>query len=328
MSDFDGDLANAARSGRDAARPAPAADIRRVGARMRRIRTATAATLSAAAIAGVIGIVSTTTSTEAIPDVADTTTPSESPTTPAQSPTAPPGSPSPSTPTPTSTTPPPPPPTTPVEPVLEGNLLRASDLDPLPSGDGVWQWVELDGAVPRCTPEVSAAAVETAAVRYGVVERQVYMTIQRAEAYATAVDAAARLAELRAGIGQCAEQAADVNLFAAFTLSGVGDGGFIVETVEPEEGLLDLPLDGTPDSSLFATTRFAQTGRVVTWTAWTVSKAEYLSYPEVAELAAAVDRLCGPADGACTGDDAALTITYPTELAGTEVEPGGFSDLI
>lgn len=326
MRDIDRALADAAGSGQDAARPVPAAQIRRVGARMRRIRAATAATLSAAAVAGVIGIVSTTTSTEAIPDVADTTTPSESPTTPTESPSEP--TPSLTTPssTPPTTTPPPPPPPTelPLEPILAGNLLGVDDMS-VPESTS-WTWVEQPGPVPRCTP-AATGGIETQTVRLEVLENVEYVVFQGAEAYATSVQAGDRLQELRDSVGRCAEGSEEVDLFAAFTLTGVGDAGFVVETHEPDEGLLELPPGGSPDISLYATTRFAQTGRVVTWTVRTVGKNEYLSYPEVGDLGIAVDRLCVPAGGTCTGT-AGLTITYPTDLAGTEVEPGGFSDLI
>jgi len=192
-----------------------------------------------------------------------------------------------------------------------------------------WTWVEEPGPLPRCTPvaESAAGALEVATLRFEVAENAIYIVHQGAEAYDTVEQAAERLQELRELVGRCATEREEVDLFAAFTLTGVGDEGFIVETNEPDEELVGLPVGATPDAVLYATTRFAQTGRVVTWTVWTVGKAEYLSYPEVAELATAVDRLCGPAGGSCTGE-AGLTISYPTELAGTEVEPGGFSDLI
>ena len=145
MRDLDRVLADAASSGRDAARPVAPAQIRRVGSHMRRIRAATAGTLSAAAVAGVVGLVMTTTSTDALPDFADTTAPTES-----ASPTVPPSRSESPTP-PTTTTP-----TPPAEPVFAGRMLSAQIIEELNAGS-VFQsaWVADDGASDAlCVPTV------------------------------------------------------------------------------------------------------------------------------------------------------------------------------
>ena len=288
MRDIDRALADAASSGRDAARPVPAAQIRRVGARMRRIRAATAATLSAAAVAGVIGLVATTTSTDALPDFADTTAPSESPTVPSESPTAP---------TSQTTTSPA------AGPILAGRMLSAQIIEELNAGsDFQSAWVGDDGASDAlCVPTVGGAPVETQHVRFAMVGSATTALDQWGETFASPAEAAARLAEVRAFFGDCAEQMGDqVDLFWAFTLDGVGDAGFIAVMQQPF----------SPDEQTYVVVRAAHTGRVVTWIVSTGLGQDFNSRPAVAAVDPAVDLVCEPAGGACAGSPV-LTQTYP-----------------
>lgn len=288
MRDIDRALADAASSGRDAARPVPAAQIRRVGARMRRIRAATAATLSAAGVAGVIGLVATTTSTDALPDYADTTAPSESPTVPSESPTAP---------TSQTTTSPA------AGPILAGRMLSAQIIEELNAGsDFQSAWVADDGASDAlCVPTVGGAPVETQHVRF-VMERSATTALdQWGETFASPAEAAARLAEVRAFFGDCAEQmGGQVDLFWAFTLDGVGDAGFLAVLQQPFSA----------DEQSYVVARAAHTGRVVTWIVSTGLGQDFNSRPPVESLAPAVDLVCESAGGACAGDPV-LTQTYP-----------------
>ncbi|MEJ7726090.1 MAG: hypothetical protein WKH47_03625 [Actinomycetes bacterium] len=289
MPDLDRVLADAASSGRDAARPVAAAQIRRVGAHMRRIRAATAGILSAAAVAGVVGLVMTTTSTDALPDFADTTAPTES-----ASPTVPP-SPSESSTPPTTTTP--------AEPIFTGRMLSAQIIEELNAGS-VFQsaWVADDGASDAlCVPTVGGAPVETQHVRF-VMERSATTALdQWGETFASPAEAAARLAEVRAFFGDCAEQMGDhVDLFWAFTLDGVGDAGFLAVMQQPFSA----------DEQSYVVARAAHTGRVVTWIVSTTLGQDFNSRPAVESLAPAVDLVCGSAGGACAGDPV-LTQTYP-----------------
>jgi len=57
---------------------------------------------------------------------------------------------------------------------------------------------------------------------------------QWGETFASPAEAAARLAEVRAFFGDCAEQmGGQVDLFWAFTLDGVGDAGFLAVMQQP-----------------------------------------------------------------------------------------------
>lgn len=326
MHDLDRLLQQAAADGRQAARPLSAGDVRGIGATMRRVRSLAGTSVAALTLAGAVLLATTVSAPDAtLPARPETSLPgptSPVPTSteedsppPATSPTPPPPTPSPTQ--PTTSSPPP------AEPILAGNLLGAEDLEPVIGIGGTRTWVESAlPPLPRCTPELAETAMETGEVSF-VLTDSVNILVQRAEAYDSADDAAARLADLRAAIGRCAEESDDVDMLYAFTLTGVGDAGFIVDSREPEDGVvLDPSVDPYGDVQLHATTRFAQTGRVVTWTVQTVLKGEYLNYPEVGDLGTAVDQLCEPADGSCRGD-AGLTITFPTERAGTEVPPGG-----
>jgi len=285
MRDLDEMLQTAARAGRDAARPAGPADIRRVGAHMRRVRAASTATLAAVAVTGVVVLVQTSTSPAAAPDYAGRPTATSSSTT------GPDGNP------------------VGILPV-EDHLLTTETIQAEYGAAGTLTWSTGAEEYPSsCRPTGSDAATATAEQQF-TADVEPSVVHQTAETYETQAEATTRLADLRAFYGQCATDLDPVDLFLAFTIEGVGDGGFVVVMTEP---------DPSPDLEQYVVVRAAQTGPAVTWLVQGYLGNEYHGRPAMEVLTPAVDLLCAPLESACAADPV-LTQTYPD--ADGEVVPG------
>jgi hypothetical protein len=257
----------------------------------------TAATISTASLIAVVVLVTTAGIPNAAPDYVQTPTP-----TPSMSTTS---TPAPSAP-PTTNPPTTPPTSAPAQPpILGGLLLTVDDVAEQTTGGALgYTWVSDDGASDaQCAPDVGVAATETEHVRY--VARRLGFD-QWAEAFPTTSAATERLADIRAFFGDCAEQAGDeVDLFEAYTLSGVGDAGFVAVMKQP----LNV------DEQLYLELSASATGRVVTWVISTGPGQDYSRVPSARQISTAVDRLCVAAEGECSGDPV-LNQTYPEDVAG------------
>lgn len=274
LSDLQSDVAHVHMAG-------PAA-ARRRGRQRTRSRAVAVALGSAAAVAIGIGALDALPQTTSTPEPIDTPTPQPEP-----------------TPNPTRTPDPSPTPDESEPDPLAELLLAPSDLAELEShwwGEVEWgavEWTEqtspgLLECLPAALSAPSGGATPPAMITFAGSEASTRAE-ERIRRYESADVAEDAVSEFRAALGQCAADAANVELTRTWEYDELGDGAFQSELV--------LPAD-VPDAAHRALVGAAWTGSTIVLTMTDVHTRDVFN-GEADMLAAAVARVC---DGACVGE--------------------------